>query len=69
MDSIASDENKNESLKIPPVDLDKMNKDQSLAFNIVMKTLVDFSNESEIDKPLRMIISGSAGSGKSFLIK
>lgn len=46
-----------------------MNKDQSLAFNIVMKTLVDFSNEYEIDKPPRMIISGSAGSGKSFLIK
>lgn len=42
-DSITSAENENESLKIPPVDLDKMNKDQSLAFNIAMKTLVDFS--------------------------
>lgn len=46
-----------------------MIKYQSLAFNIVMKTLVDFYNKSENYKPLRMINSGSAGSGKYFLIK
>lgn len=42
-----------------------MNKDQSVVLNIVMR----FSNKSENYKPLRMIISGSAGSCKSFLIK
>lgn len=49
--SITRAENKNESLKISPVDLDKRNKDQSLAFKIVIKTLVDFSNKSKNYNP------------------
>lgn len=45
-----------------------MNNEQKLAFNIVMKTLFNYTNKLDDYKPLRMIVTGTAGSGKSFLI-
>lgn len=66
LESAASDDH---NLKIPDVDFTKMNKDQLLAFKIVMKTLSNFANKTEDNKPLRMIVSGTAGLEKSFLIK
>ncbi|XP_021343371.1 ATP-dependent DNA helicase PIF1-like [Mizuhopecten yessoensis] len=56
-------------LQIPEVDLTNMNQDQLMAFNITMKTLNSFIDEDKDFKPLRMIVSGTVGSGKSFLIK
>ena len=56
-------------LDIPLVDVLKMNNDQKFAFNIVMKTIQNYINKSDQFEPLRMIVSGTAGSGKSFLIK
>ena len=46
-----------------------MNKDQNFAFKIVMKTIQNYLENPENFKPLQMIVSGTAGSGKSFLIK
>ncbi|CAC5388042.1 unnamed protein product [Mytilus coruscus] len=56
-------------LDVPQVDVLKMNNDQKFAFNIVMKTIQNYTNKSDQFEPLRMIVSGTAGSGKSFLIK
>ncbi|XP_053391813.1 uncharacterized protein LOC128554571, partial [Mercenaria mercenaria] len=58
-----------DSLKIPDVDLIKMNTDQKFAFNIILTKLLEFSNGTTNFQPLRMIVTGTAGSGKSFLIK
>lgn len=52
----------NQYLNIPDVD-------QLLAFNIVLNTLLKFKNKADNYKPLRMEVSGTAGSGKYFLIK
>lgn len=46
-----------------------MNWDQLVAFNIVLNTLLKFKNKADNYKPLRMEVSGIAGSGKYFLIK
>ena len=67
--TISKPTNEDRHLKIPTVNLKCMNEDQSLAFRIIMKTLSNFSNKSDKYSPLRMVVSGSAGSGKSFLIK
>ena len=54
----------NETLEIPNVDINKLNKVQKLVFDLVTKTFT--SNDSS---NLRLIFGGKAGSGKSFLIK
>ena len=61
----------NEELIIPDVELNSMNDDQGFAFNIVMQTFFNFieSDNSEQVPLLRMAISGTAGSGKSYLIQ
>ena len=46
-----------------------LNNEQKLAFNIVMQTLIQFKEKPSSVQPLRLIVSGTAGSGKSFLIK
>ena len=58
-----------EELQVPDVELDSMNSDQRLAFDIVMNTLNNFSQGNENFEPLRMLVSDFAGSGKSYLIK
>jgi pantothenate kinase-related protein Tda10 len=58
-------------LDIPNVDITKMNRDQKFAFQIALKTIQTFifhENPTNYE-PLRMIVSGTAGSGKSYLIK
>jgi pantothenate kinase-related protein Tda10 len=56
-------------LDIPNVDITKMNRDQQFAFQIPFKTIQTFIENPTNYEPLRMIVSGSAGSGKSYLIK
>ena len=49
-----------------------MNEDQKFSFNIVMQTLLNFINGDRAENPfelLRMVVTGTAGSGKFFLIK
>ena len=56
-------------LKIPDVDIQSMNNDQRFAFDIVMKTIQNHMEKNDQCKPLRMAVSGTAGSGKSYLIQ
>ncbi|XP_053405155.1 uncharacterized protein LOC123560749 [Mercenaria mercenaria] len=62
-------DDENESLKIPDVDLSTMNHEQNFAFNIIMNKILEISNKSKDFQPLRMIVTGTAVSGKSYLIK
>ncbi len=56
-------------LEIVEVDVTSLNEEQTFAFNIVMKTLQDYVEHQENFQPLRLIVAGTAGSGKSYLIK
>lgn len=56
-------------LDIPNVDITKMNRDQQFAFQIALKTIQTIIEHPTNYEPLRMIVSGTAGSGKSYLIK
>lgn len=56
-------------LQIPNVDVQRLNTEQRFAFNIVLKTIGDCFEKTDNYKPLRMVVSGTAGSGKSYLIK
>ena len=61
-----------QKLDLADADLSLMNENQKSAFNIVMQTLLNFINGDSADNPfelLRMVVSGTAGSEKSFLIK
>ena len=50
------------------VDLNKLNDDQKFAFTLIMDRLHTYMiNEEEVE-PLKLVVSGMAGSGKSFLI-
>jgi ABC-type polar amino acid transport system ATPase subunit len=46
-----------------------MNRDKKFAFQIALKTIQTFIENPTNYEPLRMIVSGTAGSGKSYLIK
>ena len=50
------------------IDMSTLNIDQKFAFNMVLQTLIKYKRKEPF-KPLRMIVSGTAGSGKSYLIK
>ena len=56
-------------LKLPDVSISTLNKDQKFAYNLVMNTLLDYLEHPDNYVNLRMIVAGTAGSGKSFLIK
>jgi hypothetical protein len=56
-------------LDIPNVDITKMNRDTKFAFQIALKTIQTFIENPTNYEPLRMIVSGTAGSGKSYRIK
>ncbi len=55
-------------LQLPDVNPNSMNEDQRLAFNIVMNKLRSHPSADK-GEGLRLIITGTAGTGKSFLIK
>ena len=62
-------EEENNTLILPNIDVNSLNEDQRFAFSLVMETLINYQeNPVEVEK-LRMIISGTAGSGKSYLIQ
>ena len=50
-----------------PVNQEQLNADQRLAYNILAMHHEALNSETP-NEPLRMIITGTAGSGKSFLI-
>ena len=53
-------------LDIPDVELSSLNEDQRFAFNLVLDALLPDGHQQD---PLRLVVTGQAGSGKSFLIK
>ena len=60
-----------EKLNLPNVDISLMNGEQRFAFNIAMQTLLDFLKCTDVNfqsQLLRMVVKGTAESGKSFLI-
>ena len=58
-----------DNLNIPDVRIDNFNPEQRLAFDIVVNTVLDHERNDEGFKPLRMVVTGTDGSGKSYLIK
>ena len=56
-------------LDIPDVSLGSLNDDQRFAFNLTLFSLKCFKENHSDFKPLRLIVAGTAGSGKSYLIK
>lgn len=56
-------------LNVSDTDISKMNKDQRFAFKIVMKTIQNHIETPKYLKPLRTIVSGTAGSANFFVIK
>ena len=58
-----------EELRLPDVSLKSMNNDQMFAFNLVLSRLLEYKeNPDQFNNHMRLIISGTAGSGKSYLI-
>lgn len=64
-----TEEDLENELSLPDVNISSLNVEQKFAFNLVMKTLIEFENNSTDFTPLRLIVAGSAGCGKSYLIK
>ena len=67
-------ENLNENLSEqdtpePNMSPNSLNKEQKFAFSLIMETLIKYQENPSSVEPLRLIISGTAGSGKSHLIK
>ena len=60
---------RDKKLQIPDVNVKSLNADQKFAFDMVMNSLYNYINNVDHFTPLRMVVSGTAGSGKSFLIK
>ncbi len=51
------------------ITLAQLNEEQQFAFNIVLNTMLQYQKDPSSVHPLRLIITGTPGSGKSFLIK
>jgi predicted GTPase len=64
-----TEEDLENELSLPDVNISSLNVEQKFAFNLVMKTLIKYENNSTDFTPLRLIVAGSAGCGKSYLIK
>jgi hypothetical protein len=64
-----TEEDLGNELSLLDVNISSLNVEQKIAFNLVMKTLIEFENNSTDFTPLRLIVAGSAGCGKSYLIK
>ena len=56
-------------LHLPEVDLSLLNNEQRFAFNLVMLTLIQSREKPSSAEPLRLVVRGMVGSGKSFLVK
>ena len=56
-------------MQIPNVNINSLNADQKFAFNMVINSLNDYICGVEHFATLRLVVQGTAGSGKSFQIK
>ena len=56
-------------LQIPNVDINSLNADQKFAFNMVRNSLNDYICDVENFAALGLVVQGTTGSVKSFLIK
>jgi hypothetical protein len=61
-----TEEDLENELSLLDVNISSLNVEQKFAFNLVMKTLIEFEHNSTECTPLRLIV---AACGKSYLIK
>ena len=60
---------KKNTLILPNIDVNSLNEDQRFAISLVMETLIKYQENPVGVEKLRVIISGTAGPGKSYLIQ
>ena len=60
---------KKKTTLLPNIDVNSLNEDQRFAFSLVMETLIKYQENPVGVEKLRVIISVTAGSGKSYLIQ
>ena len=63
-----SDDANDSVLTLPDVNISSLNQQQLFAFKLVTQRLQSYKHGEDVD-PLRLVVAGQAGSGKSFLIK
>ena len=64
-----TEEEENNTLILPSIDVNSLNEDQRFAFSLVMETLIKYQENPVGVEKLRVIIPRTAGSGKSYLIQ
>ena len=70
-ENLNNSETESFGLDIPNVCISSLNEEQMFAFKLIMTKLHEYQNCESTDmfEPLRLIIAGAAGCGKSYLIK
>ena len=65
--NISQQNSESDELRVPVVNLKSMNEDQRFVYGLVMDTLLKHKQGLPV-KPLRLIVTGQAGAGKTYLI-
>ncbi|XP_068720423.1 ATP-dependent DNA helicase PIF6-like [Montipora capricornis] len=71
-ESIKEDEEQEmetEDLELPQVSLSSLNENQRAIVSLVLHTLYNFVENQEHYHPLRLVVSGTVGTGKSYVIR
>lgn len=70
-ENLNNSETESFGLDVPNVCISSLNEEQMFAFKLIMTKLHEYQNGESTDmfEPLRLIIAGTAGCGKSYLIK
>ena len=58
-----------EDLELPQMSLLSLNENQRAIVSLVLHTLYNFLENREDYHPLRLVVSGTAGTGKTYVIK
>ena len=67
--SLSTGDEEDSVLNLLNVDPENLNQEQKFAFSIILDSLAKYIDNDPDFQPLRMVIAGTAGTGKSFLIK
>ena len=66
---IKDEEHQTVGLELPQVSLFSLNENQRAIVSLVLHTLYNFVENQPDYRPLRLVVSGTAGTGKSYVIK